>query len=186
MFSHVYLRESRATRRCSYYSFPFSKSFFYTQHVIKMTTQEGEDINKPFLEKDWMIWIGRGQIYNTTTIPTYCMSLLPDPRSQTYLKMSPPPNFPTPIYQSLHASCRVCRPNWFQVKLPSGSISNHQIYPWIVQHLSGAFDQALPHIEVTSDMDMEHFKVLKEGKNELISALKLSRKRGGDLNWVVT
>jgi hypothetical protein len=40
-------------------------------------------------------------------------------------------------------------------------------------------DQALPYIEVTSDMDMERFKALKEGKNELISALKLSRKRGG-------
>jgi hypothetical protein len=40
-------------------------------------------------------------------------------------------------------------------------------------------DQALPYIEVKSDMDMEHFKALKEGKNELISALKLSRKRGG-------
>jgi hypothetical protein len=43
-------------------------------------------------------------------------------------------------------------------------------------------DQALPYcpyIEVTSDMDMERFKTLKEGKNELISVLKLSRKRGG-------
>ena len=31
-------------------------------------------------------------------------------------------------------------------------------------------DQTLPYIEVTSDMDMEHFKTLKEGhgKNELI------------------
>ena len=40
-------------------------------------------------------------------------------------------------------------------------------------------DQALPYIEVTSDMDMERFKALKEGKIQLISALKLSRKRGG-------
>ena len=40
-------------------------------------------------------------------------------------------------------------------------------------------NQALPYIDVTSDMDMERFKALKEGKNELISALKLSRKRGG-------
>ena len=40
-------------------------------------------------------------------------------------------------------------------------------------------DQTLPYIEVTSDMDMERFKTFKEGKNELISALKLSRKRGG-------
>jgi hypothetical protein len=28
-------------------------------------------------------------------------------------------------------------------------------------------------------MDMERFKALKEGKNELISVLKLSRKPGG-------
>ena len=43
-------------------------------------------------------------------------------------------------------------------------------------------DQTLPYIEVTSDMDMEHFKTLKEGhgKNELISVIKLSRKCGGD------
>ena len=43
-------------------------------------------------------------------------------------------------------------------------------------------DQTLPYIEVTSDMDMEHFRTLKEGhgKNELISALKLSRRGGGD------
>jgi hypothetical protein len=40
-------------------------------------------------------------------------------------------------------------------------------------------DQALPYIEVKSDLDMERFKALKEGKNELIFALKLSRKRGG-------
>ena len=40
-------------------------------------------------------------------------------------------------------------------------------------------ERDLPYIEVTSDMDMERFKALKEGKNELISVLKLSRKRGG-------
>ena len=40
-------------------------------------------------------------------------------------------------------------------------------------------DRELSCIEVTSDMDMERFKALKEGKDELISALKLSRKRGG-------
>ena len=40
-------------------------------------------------------------------------------------------------------------------------------------------NQALPYINVTSDIDMEHFKALKEGKNELISALKLSIKHGG-------
>ena len=40
-------------------------------------------------------------------------------------------------------------------------------------------NQALPYINVTSDMDMEHFKALKEGKKELISALKLSIIRGG-------
>ena len=33
-----------------------------------MTTFEGEDIDKPFFEKDW---IGRGRIYNMTTIPTH-------------------------------------------------------------------------------------------------------------------
>jgi hypothetical protein len=32
-------------------------------------------------------------------------------------------------------------------------------------------------------MDMEHFKALKEGKDQLISALKLSRKRGGDQHF---
>ena len=40
-------------------------------------------------------------------------------------------------------------------------------------------NQALPYIDMTSDMDMERFKALKKGKNGLISALKLSRKRGG-------
>jgi hypothetical protein len=44
-------------------------------------------------------------------------------------------------------------------------------------------DQALSFVEVTSDIDMECFKALKEGKNELISAIKLSRKRGGGLNF---
>jgi hypothetical protein len=43
------------------------------------------------------------------------------------------------------------------------------------------FDQ--PYIEVTSDMDMECFKTLKDGKNQLISALKLSRKCDGGLNF---
>ena len=38
-------------------------------------------------------------------------------------------------------------------------------------------DQAQPYIKVKSDMDMERFKALKDGKNELIYALKLSRKR---------
>jgi hypothetical protein len=33
-----------------------------------MITEEGEDISQPFIEKDW---IGRGQIYNTATIPTF-------------------------------------------------------------------------------------------------------------------
>ena len=40
-------------------------------------------------------------------------------------------------------------------------------------------DEALPYIDVTSDIDMERFKALKEGKKELISALKLSIIRGG-------
>ena len=44
-------------------------------------------------------------------------------------------------------------------------------------------NQALPYIDVTSDIDMEHFKALKEGKNELISAIcgirtKFGRKNG--------
>jgi hypothetical protein len=33
-----------------------------------MTTQEGEDVYKPFIEKDW---IGQGRIYNTTTLPAF-------------------------------------------------------------------------------------------------------------------
>jgi hypothetical protein len=33
-----------------------------------MTTQEGEDVNKPFIEKDW---IGRGKIYNRAILPTF-------------------------------------------------------------------------------------------------------------------
>jgi hypothetical protein len=39
-------------------------------------------------------------------------------------------------------------------------------------------DHALPYIEVTSDQDMEleRFKALREGKDQLSSALKLSRK----------
>ena len=41
------------------------------------------------------------------------------------------------------------------------------------------FGQASSCIKVTSDLDMERFRALKEGKDELISALKLSRKRGG-------
>ena len=59
-------------------------------------------------------------------------------------------------------------------------------YHWSFQFLclldtKFSSNQALPYIDVTSqaDIDMEHFKALKEGKNELISALKLSRKRGG-------
>ena len=32
------------------------------------TTREGEDVDKPFIEKDW---IGRGRIYNTTKIPAF-------------------------------------------------------------------------------------------------------------------
>jgi hypothetical protein len=34
------------------------------------------------------------------------------------------------------------------------------------------FDQALPYIEVTSDLDMERFKALKEGRDQLISVLQ--------------
>ena len=37
----------------------------------------------------------------------------------------------------------------------------------------------ITHIDVTSDMDMERFKSLKEGKKVLVSTLKLARKRGG-------
>jgi hypothetical protein len=33
-----------------------------------MTTQEGEDIDKPFIETEW---IQRGRIYNKTTIPIF-------------------------------------------------------------------------------------------------------------------
>ena len=33
-----------------------------------MTTHEGEDFSKPFIEKDW---IGAGQIYNMTTLPMF-------------------------------------------------------------------------------------------------------------------
>ena len=36
---------------------------------------------------------------------------------------------------------------------------------------------------MTSDMDMERFETLKEGKSELISALMLSRKHDGGLNF---
>jgi hypothetical protein len=39
----------------------------------------------------------------------------------------------------------------------------------------------MPHGSVSSDMDMQHFKTLKEGENGLISALKLSKKHGGVL-----
>jgi hypothetical protein len=45
-----------------------SSLLFQSQGIIKMTTQEGEDINEPFIEKDW---IGQGRIYNATTIPTF-------------------------------------------------------------------------------------------------------------------
>ena len=45
------------------------------------------------------------------------------------------------------------------------------------------FDQALPCIEVTSDRDMECFKDLRDGKDQLSSALKLSRKRDGGLHF---
>jgi hypothetical protein len=44
-------------------------------------------------------------------------------------------------------------------------------------------DHALPYIEVTSDQDMERFKALREGKDQLSSALKLSRKRDGGLHF---
>jgi hypothetical protein len=46
-----------------------SKFSLITQGIL-MTTQDIEDIDQPFIEKDW---IGRGQIYidNTTTIPTF-------------------------------------------------------------------------------------------------------------------
>ena len=45
-------------------------------------------------------------------------------------------------------------------------------------------DQALPCIEVTSDRDMECFKDLREGtKDQLSSALKLSRKCDGGLHF---
>ena len=45
------------------------------------------------------------------------------------------------------------------------------------------FDHALPCIEVTSDRDMECFKDLRDGKDQLCSALKLSRKRDGGLHF---
>jgi hypothetical protein len=38
---------------------------FQTKGILKMTTREGEDINEPFIEKDWI------RRNSTTLIPTF-------------------------------------------------------------------------------------------------------------------
>ena len=54
----------------SYYFFSFVAALTLPVNSThpKMTTQEGEDVDKPFIEKDW---IGRGKIYNRTTLPAF-------------------------------------------------------------------------------------------------------------------
>ena len=76
MFTHVYFGEH----------FVFLHFFFlfirlclilrqWTTKHPNMKTQEGEDIDKPFIEKDW---IGRGKIYNRTTLPAFVTIAMSD------------------------------------------------------------------------------------------------------------
>ena len=141
----------------------------------KMSTQEGEDIEKPFIEKEW---IRRGRIYDTKTNPTF-VNLARSKATEIPQNITSTQLPKTNLSISEFLSCELPRVSSELISSKTSLWFNPSIQFLCLLDTCVPSDQALPYIEVTSDMDMERFKALKEGKIQLISALKLSRKRGG-------